>query len=532
MKQKLPFWLAIMLISVFANAQTWTQQASGFTTVSRGIHHLHAVDSNVVWATAYDGVTPTAQIQEFTRTTNGGTTWTAGSISGVSGYGISMICAIDALTAWVPAWGPSGGGKILKTTDGGLNWVHQPTAGFAAPAGFPNVIYFWNANDGWCQGDPNGGYFEMYTTTNGGATWTRVPQANIPAPIASDEYGTTGYYSVQGNTVWFTTNKGRVFKSTNKGLNWTAVSTSITASQMRISFANQSLGLVQENVSPYRVLKSTDGGQSWQSLSYSGLMFTNCFNHVPGTQSTFVSSGSDLTNQMSGLSYSTDGGNTWTLFPSTDTTQFLGVSFANPRHGWSGAFSKSSTNGGMWKYSGNLFSPNPCANFQVSFSASATTVDLAVSGLVNFTDQSIGSPSTYSWTFGDGGTSAIQNPSHTYTSVGTYTAKLIATSGSCQDSSKQIINVVNTSGIDQNTKTDVRLFPNLTHDYFTIVGTNGDVKVSIIDMSGRVVLNQYANGKEIVVKVNSLPQGIYMVRIEEGNKFAAIRKLVVQQPLR
>ena len=29
---------------------------------------------------------------------------------------------------------------------------------------------------------------------------------------------------------------------------------------------------------------------------------------------------------------------------------------------------------------------------------------------------------TYTWDFGDGGTSLLQNPSHTYTNAGTYTA--------------------------------------------------------------------------------------------------------------
>ena len=45
---------------------------------------------------------------------------------------------------------------------------------------------------------------------------------------------------------------------------------------------------------------------------------------------------------------------------------------------------------------------------------------------VQFTDQSTGEPTSWSWTFGDGGTSTAQNPSHTYNNPGKYTVSLTA----------------------------------------------------------------------------------------------------------
>jgi len=45
--------------------------------------------------------------------------------------------------------------------------------------------------------------------------------------------------------------------------------------------------------------------------------------------------------------------------------------------------------------------------------------------LVQFTDLSIGIVDTWSWEFGDGSTSTENNPSHLYTSIGTYTITLI-----------------------------------------------------------------------------------------------------------
>ncbi|MCB9896754.1 MAG: S8 family serine peptidase [Planctomycetes bacterium] len=47
--------------------------------------------------------------------------------------------------------------------------------------------------------------------------------------------------------------------------------------------------------------------------------------------------------------------------------------------------------------------------------------------LVNFSDLSSGTISTWAWTFGDGGTSNATNPSHTYTTAGTYDVSLTVT---------------------------------------------------------------------------------------------------------
>ena len=43
---------------------------------------------------------------------------------------------------------------------------------------------------------------------------------------------------------------------------------------------------------------------------------------------------------------------------------------------------------------------------------------------VAFTDQSAGSPTSWAWTFGDGGTSTAQNPTHEYADIGVYTVTL------------------------------------------------------------------------------------------------------------
>ena len=53
--------------------------------------------------------------------------------------------------------------------------------------------------------------------------------------------------------------------------------------------------------------------------------------------------------------------------------------------------------------------------------------------VVNFSDLSSGAPDSWSWSFGDGGNSSSQNPSHTYTTPGSYTVSLTASNANGSD---------------------------------------------------------------------------------------------------
>jgi Zn-dependent metalloprotease len=68
----------------------------------------------------------------------------------------------------------------------------------------------------------------------------------------------------------------------------------------------------------------------------------------------------------------------------------------------------------------------PVANF------TGTPVSGGIPLTTNFTDQSQAG-STYSWNFGDGGTSTLKNPSHTYTTIGTFTVTETVTNSSGSD---------------------------------------------------------------------------------------------------
>ena len=81
----------------------------------------------------------------------------------------------------------------------------------------------------------------------------------------------------------------------------------------------------------------------------------------------------------------------------------------------------------------------PCVNY-------GSVQTTGCSGLMNFTDSTTNTPTVWQWDFGDGGTSTIQNPIHTYSIAGTYPVTLIATNTTGSDSITKIITLASVGG--------------------------------------------------------------------------------------
>ena len=105
-----------------------------------------------MWATAFDGSGSGQNMQQFTKTSDGGENWESFNIDiGNLNLGISMIHAYDERTAWLVAY-PTGAnqtGGIFKTSDGGESWVRQNSANYDTSSSFANVVFFWDENIGF-----------------------------------------------------------------------------------------------------------------------------------------------------------------------------------------------------------------------------------------------------------------------------------------------------------------------------------------------------------------------------------------------
>jgi len=331
---------------VYTDITGWTRQASGFGKRYSMVNSLCAVDQQVAWATAYD-VKGLSTVNEVTRTTDGGATWQTAFIPNSTGLFKASVHALDANRAWVVAYLLNGSNSqgIYATTDGGITWSHQSTAVFDANlGGFPNIVYFWDAGTGVCMGDPTNGYFEIYTTGDGGNSWIRVSQTDIPDPLPG-EYGVVDGYTVTGNTLRFGTNMGRMYSSSDFGATWSVQQTPLV-NFFQVEFRDEYHGLIlqQANLDLY---ETSDGGNTWQVVNYTGPVRGTDLKYVPGTADTYVSTGANGFN--AGISVSADGGDTWEYFPETHGVHAGATDWVDLNTGWFGANNLDASEGGVWK---------------------------------------------------------------------------------------------------------------------------------------------------------------------------------------
>jgi PKD repeat protein len=111
---------------------------------------------------------------------------------------------------------------------------------------------------------------------------------------------------------------------------------------------------------------------------------------------------------------------------------------------------------------------------------------------VTFTDLSSGTPTSWLWNFGDGGTSTAQHPSHTYTAVGTYPVALTATNGAGSDTATKVGYItVN----EATTPTEMSVFDIVvTKQNLGRGDKQGEAVVTVHDDAGNPVANASVTG--------------------------------------
>lgn len=145
-----------------------------------------------------------------------------------------------------------------------------------------------------------------------------------------------------------------------------------------------------------------------------------------------------------------------------------------------------------------------------------------------FTNTTTGATS-YLWDFGDGQTSTLDNPTHTYATSGLYVVTLTAYSACGSNNVIQSVNAIGVGISANNSQIIVNVYPNpaKTNTSIEISGViSNELSIEVSDILGRPVYqNSFNNTTQTKINLNlsSFEKGIYFIKVNANNSSKIIK---------
>ncbi|MEN8224129.1 MAG: T9SS type A sorting domain-containing protein [Bacteroidota bacterium] len=391
--KKIIFSMLALVLLMGVNAQSWNYVSSTGTTFILYGMSFPPGQNDVGYACGMQYTYDADGI--IIKTTDGGDNWTqvwpaSGDIDGLQG-----IWFISDSVGFAGGWN----NYFIKTADAGATWT---PVSCGTNVWYYTDVVFWDANNGVACAYMNASDQCVFVTADGGDNWTQA-SSGVPGTMMGIAYA-------DQNTLFGVNTGGNVYKSTDGGYNWT-VSSTLPALLFGVEFADVNFGVIGAEE---KIFATNDGGSSWTTYTtgyenfYATKAFTDGTAYVGGTDENIY-----VTN---------DYGVTW----STEHNGSGSSSLYRIRFTPNGTLTACGSGG-------TIIQKEPV--LLAAFSADNT--DVCEGDVVNFTDQSVGTPISWDWTFEGGtpATSTVQNPSVTYNTAGTYDVTLEVSDGSLVNTS-------------------------------------------------------------------------------------------------
>jgi len=246
-------------------------------------------------------------------------------------------------------WAVNSDGNIIKTEDGGENWVPQ----HSAPGVYLRSVAFANANVGWVGTLTRSR--RLLRTTNGGANWSVVTPLPPNAPAAVCGLSVVSELVVYASGTNRPNDVPAMMKTLDGGTTWTAWDMSAHASILIDTYftdalhgwvvggkADEGTPTTRDKVKPV-ILETTDGGITWTNR-LAGQEAEFPFGEW-GWKIFFVNSRVGFVSlenfDAAAVAKTTDGGRTWMRMAVKDgqgNANLEGVGFVDDRRGWVGGW--------------------------------------------------------------------------------------------------------------------------------------------------------------------------------------------------
>jgi len=140
---------------------------------------------------------------------------------------------------------------------------------------------------------------------------------------------------------------------------------------------------------------------------------------------------------------------------------------------------------------------------------------------------------SWAWDFGDLGTAATQNPTHTYSTAGTFNVSVTVTHNTCVKTANKTIVVVDNTGIAEYTKESLqfKLYPNPTTGDVTVVCTLPNAKTGLLkthQLNGTTKDEYHLQSgfNKIIIPASGLSNGVSLVSVFVDGKYIFAEKVV------
>lgn len=137
---------------------------------------------------------------------------------------------------------------------------------------------------------------------------------------------------------------------------------------------------------------------------------------------------------------------------------------------------------------------------------------------VNFTDASSNDPDNWLWDFGDGTTSTLQNPIHTYSEDGTYTVCLTAVNdwGETEYCEELTVSLTRVSSIDEYQQIQLQPNPANSIVWVDFKQLSLPQKLTLYSVTGKEIQTVLLEEQLAAWDISHLPAGSYWIRTEAG----------------
>ncbi|MGC9331461.1 MAG: PKD domain-containing protein [Bacteroidales bacterium] len=142
---------------------------------------------------------------------------------------------------------------------------------------------------------------------------------------------------------------------------------------------------------------------------------------------------------------------------------------------------------------------------------------------------------SWQWDFGDGGTSDVQEPVHTYTNTGEYEVSVTVTDDGCEKTASKTVHIRYPVGIDDKKLPVMSLYPNPTEGNFILELENnallsqaGKLTLEVSNMQGQHVYSTAIHQRKTTIPSSTWPRGTYICKLYHTGNLLSSDKMVLE----